>query len=171
MNNGKWIIVAICAALFAVACAAGPKPPPPPPGSLAAILRTDAALFKAGCDFLNHQDKPTDLQQARLAFETLIQRYPKSRWQPQASSYIMLIDELLYARKKAEDGLRQTEVRNEEIRNLREELEQLKKENRQLRERMSELGRLQQENEQLRRDMELLKKLEIEILNRERRLR
>ncbi|MCX7634900.1 MAG: hypothetical protein N2Z74_04065 [Syntrophales bacterium] len=171
MNNVKGIAVLTFVVLTFAACAMGPKPPPPSPGSLEAMFRTDGALFRAGCESLGTEAKPADLDQARSAFATLIQRYPKSKWRTQAETYIMLIDALLDARKKGEEISRQVAARDEEIRNMREELEQGKRENRQLKERLSELGRLQQENDQLRKDLEQLKKLEIELLQRERRLR
>ena len=107
--------------------------------------------------YLGNREKTADYVKARQAFDELLKKYPRSKWQGLSEILIRLID-----------GMELIEKAKEEKVKLLRENEQIKKDNKQL---LEETAKLVQENEQLKKDIQLLKSLEVQLEKREKMLR
>ena len=128
-------------------------------------------FLSEGIALLSQPDRP-DSTKARSVFQSLLQRFPMSRWRPAAETFIRLIDEAEASREiNLQDRLHLDEARAEQNRLLKEN-DGLRQTIRELTERLqAETAALTQENEQLKKDLQRLKLLEIELQKRERMIR
>jgi len=131
----------------------------------------DIDLLSEGIALLSRPDRP-DSTKARSVFQSLLQRFPMSRWRPAVETFIRLIDEAeAYRDRNLQDRLHLDEARVEQNRLLKEN-DGLRQMIRELTERLqAETAALTQENEQLKKDLQRLKLLEIELQKRERMIR
>jgi hypothetical protein len=143
------------------ACASLPTPPANPSSDFEGgwFKRTpsDTDIFSKGMSYLGSREKTADYVKARQAFDELMKKYPRSKWQGLSEILIRLID-----------GMELIEKAKEEKAKLLRENEQIKKDNKQL---LEETAKLVQENEQLKKDIQLLKSLEVQLEKREKMLR
>ena len=162
-------LIWICLFIAVLAACAVPSVKRPVPGagpvdnpSLFSKASADGILLNEGISWLGSPDVPADYAQARASFETLLSRYPASRWRFLAETFIRLLDDLQAARSGMQSDLERIKSENErlhhEIRSLNDRFQ-------------AEHASLLQENEKLRQDMELLKKLEVQLDRREKMLR
>jgi hypothetical protein len=131
----------------------------------------DIDLLSEGIALLSQPDRP-DSTKARSVFQSLLQRFPMSRWRPAAETFIRLIDEAEASREiNLKDRLHSDAARAEQNRLLKEN-DGLRQTIRELTERLqAETAALTQENDQLKKDLQRLKLLEIELQKRERMIR
>ena len=131
----------------------------------------DIDLLSEGIALLSQPDRP-DSTKARSVFQSLLQRFPMSRWRPAAETFIRLIDEAEASREiNLQDRLHLDEARAEQNRLLKEN-DGLRQTIRELTERLqAETAALTQESNQLKKDLQRLKLLEIELQKRERMIR
>ncbi len=101
------------------------------------------------------------VEESRAILGRLIRLYPDSRWRSPAESLLLLIDRHQACRKKAEADL---DVYNR----LMSQKTKCEDSENQCR---LDLTRILQENEQLKKDLQNLKNLEIELEQRNRRIR
>jgi len=133
----------------------------------------DRKLFDEGLTYLKTTpERPADYTGARKIFETLVQKYPDSKWRRQVELWLDHLDVLARLEEKLKTCQQKVEDGQSAQSRLQQENEQLRREFRQLNEKyQEELNRVNQENEQLKRDIRLLKNMEIQRENRERMLR
>jgi len=133
----------------------------------------DRKLFDEGLTCLKTTpERPADYTGARKIFETLVQKYPDSKWRRQVELWLDHLDVLARLEEKLKTCQQKVEDGQSAQSRLQQENEQLRMELRQLNEKyQEELNRVNQENEQLKRDIRLLKNMEIQRENRERMLR
>ncbi len=152
--------LAACAAPSAKGPVRGAGPVDNPP--LFSKASADGVLLNEGISWLGSSDVPADYAKARASFETLLSRYPTSRWRLLAETFIRLLDDLQSARSATQSDLERIKSENErlnrEIQSLNDRFQ-------------AKHASLLQENEKLRQDMELLKKLEVQLDRREKMLR
>lgn len=152
--------LAACAASSAKGPVRGAGPVDNP--SLFGKASADVVLLNEGISWLGSPDVPADYAKARASFETLLGRYPASRWRLLAETFLRLLDDLQSARAGIQPDLERITSENErlsrEIQSLNDRFQ-------------AERASLLQENEKLRQDMELLKKLEVQLDRREKMLR
>lgn len=122
----------------------------------------DAVLLNEGISRLGALDRPADYAKARASFETLLIRYPQSRWRLLAETFLHILDDLQSARAGTQSDLERLKSENER---LNRDIQTLNDRFR------AEHALLLQENEKLKQDIELLKKLEVQLDRREKMLR
>ena len=157
--------------LFFGACAS-PLPPPgvvSPSNEQSVFKRapSDADLVQEGITYLGNPGQANDYVKARAAFDTMLKKYPESKWRRLSETLVRLIDDVQSCQEK--DLLIDKE--QEDKSRLERENEGLKKDIRNLDKLQTEAVRLQQENEQLKKDIQLLKELEVQLDKREKMLR
>ncbi len=135
------------------------------------LMVEDFDLLSEGIALLDHPDRRDPIR-ARVAFASLLHRYPQSRWRSAAETFIRLIGASEVSLEKSrQDHLLLDKAQTERAKALREN-DQLKKTIRDLTEKcQAEITVLTQENDQLKKDLQHLKALEIELQKRERMLR
>ncbi len=141
---------------------AGPAAVPVETPSLFNKGSADAVLLNEGISRLGAMDRPADYAKARTSFETLLIRYPQSRWRLLAETFLHILDDLQSARAGTQSDLERMKSENER---LNREIQTLNDRFR------AEHALLLQENEKLKQDIELLKKLEVQLDRREKLLR
>ena len=139
---------------------------------LARLQPADEALLLNGLALLPEAQQKNDYSKVKDSLAALVSSHPDSKWKNSAKALLGLLEELEACRKKLsteEDALEKNLI--EKTRALQEN-EQLKKEIRLLNEKFqTELTGLQQENEQLKKGLQLLKALEMQLDQREKKLR
>ena len=142
--------------------------PLPPPGAVSPLKEqnvfkrapSDADLVQEGITYLGNPGQANDYIKARAAFDSMLKKYPESKWRRLSETLVRLIDDVQSCQEQ-----------DLVVSNVRQENERLKKEIRNLDKMQTEAVRLQQENEQLKKDIQLLKELEVQLDRREKMLR
>jgi len=117
-------------------------------------------LLKA-LTILSPPEQAGQFEESRAALGRLIQLYPDSRWRGPAESLLLLLDRQQACQKKAEADL-------DTYNRVLSQKTRCEDSENQCR---LDLTRILQENEQLKKDLQNLKNLEIELEQRNRRIR